>query len=190
MLNNAFGQDNGNNQLHSNRRRDSTDSSTLCSSIIENLLTEYLISLPSSLDEFYKVMGEIYVSEILKQYPAFKSPIELMRETLLGRSSSENAPGNTRILNALIQNILHQRQAQSNEPSTVQQESGTARHQEQVQANRQNALYVKAQNAGKQKDAANSGRSKEAGEVPASLLRIGRRLHPTESSRLRADHQR
>ena len=30
-------------------------------SLIENMLTEYLITLPSSLEEFYKVMGELYV---------------------------------------------------------------------------------------------------------------------------------
>lgn len=69
-----------NQPQNQNENREAIESSSL----IENLLTEYLISLPSSLEEFYKVMGEIYVAEILKQCPHIGSPAELMKLTLLG----------------------------------------------------------------------------------------------------------
>lgn len=87
--------------------RENTDSSTLSSALIENLLTEYLISLPSSLEEFYKIMGEIYVAEILRQCPSIKSPTELMKRTLLGNfNSAESNQNNKSIINSLIHHIL------------------------------------------------------------------------------------
>lgn len=87
--------------------RENTDSSTLSSALIENLLTEYLISLPSSLDEFYKIMGEIYVAEILRQCPGIKSPTELMKRTLLGNfNTAESNQNNKSIINSLIHHIL------------------------------------------------------------------------------------
>lgn len=91
--------------------RDAGDNENLSSSLLENLITEYLISLPSSLDEFYKVMGEIYVQEILKLYPAYRSPVDLMRETLLGPNSSlNNSQNNARIMSALLQHFSQARQ--------------------------------------------------------------------------------
>lgn len=98
--------------LNGGINRDQTDSSNQTSTLLENLITEYLISLPSSLDEFYKVMGEIYVQEILKLYPSYRSPVDLMRETLLGPNSSlNNSQNNARIMNALIQHFSQSRQS-------------------------------------------------------------------------------
>jgi hypothetical protein len=93
------------------------DTSGITSSLIENLLTEYLISLPTSLEEFYKIMGEIYVSEILKQCPHIQSPVELMKETLLGRfNNSGDGAANKSFLNSMIRHILQSnlQTAQSN----------------------------------------------------------------------------
>lgn len=53
--------------LINNKRNNQNMQNNLSSSLIENLLTDYLISLPSSLEEFYKIMGEIYVAEIMRQ---------------------------------------------------------------------------------------------------------------------------
>lgn len=95
-----------------------SDSSAITSSLIENLLTEYLISLPTSLEEFYKIMGEIYVSEILKQCPHISSPVELMKETLLGRfnNNSDGTP-NRSFLNGMIRHILQSNlQTNANNP--------------------------------------------------------------------------
>jgi len=50
----------------------------------EGLLSDYVLSLPTSIDEFYKVMGELYVREILNQRPDLQSPSQLMKELLLG----------------------------------------------------------------------------------------------------------
>lgn len=83
-----------------------TESSAITSSLIENLLTEYLISLPTSLEEFYKIMGEIYVGEILKQCPQINSPVELMKETLLGRFNNSEGTNNRSFLNTMIRHIL------------------------------------------------------------------------------------
>ena len=109
-----FPQEVQNNPSHNELNKEQNDSPNLTSSILENLITEYLINLPSSLDEFYKVMGEIYVSEILKIYPTFRSPVDLMRETLLGPNNSlNNAQNNAGILNALLSHF-----SQSKHPSS------------------------------------------------------------------------
>lgn len=55
---------------------------------IESVLFEYLLSLPTCLDEFYKVLGELYVSELLKNRPDIGSATHLMKELLLGRFNS------------------------------------------------------------------------------------------------------
>jgi hypothetical protein len=102
------------NHIHKNLRnmqsvddkRDGSESSNFSSSILENLLTEYLISLPSSLDEFYKIMGEIYVSELLRQYPQIGSPTELMKKTLLGNRGNDSVNNSSSIINALLQHVL------------------------------------------------------------------------------------
>lgn len=87
--------------------KDASDTSNLSSSLIENLLTDYLISLPSSLEEFYKIMGEIYVAEIMRQCPSISSPTELMKQTLLGNHSTHSNGLNTgNILNTLVHHIL------------------------------------------------------------------------------------
>ena len=108
LLNNSrHDNDNSNYTQQQAQAREAYEHQTISSSLIENLLTEYLISLPSSLDEFYKIMGEIYVSEILKQCPHIHSPIELMKETLLGRyNSSDESQGNKNLLNSMVRHIL------------------------------------------------------------------------------------
>lgn len=93
-------------QQHLNQLREQNENAVITSSFIENLLTEYLISLPTSLEEFYKIMGEIYVGEILKQCPHIGSPVELMKETLLGRINNTDGNGNKSFLNNMIRHIL------------------------------------------------------------------------------------
>lgn len=96
------------------------EGSAITSSFIENLLTEYLISLPSSLEEFYKIMGEIYVAEILKRCPTISSPVELMKETLLGRFNNTSEDGSSKaIFSTMIKNIL-QSNAQSANASQLE----------------------------------------------------------------------
>lgn len=97
------------NSRPSSRNRANSETSNLSSSIIENFLTEYLISLPSSLDEFYKIMGEIYVAEILRQCPEIKSPTQLMKETLLGNHGS-TGQNSKNIISILLQHILQANQ--------------------------------------------------------------------------------
>lgn len=83
------------------------DPNQASSNLIETLLTEYLISLPSSLDEFYKIMGEIYVAEILRQCPNIRGPTELMKHTLLGSHHiPSNDQGYKNIIDSLVQHIM------------------------------------------------------------------------------------
>ena len=94
-------------QFLSDPIRDASESSNLSSSLIENLLTDYLISLPSSLEEFHKIMGEIYVAEIMRQCPSISSPTELMKQTLLGNHVSQsNGMSTGNVMNTLVQHIL------------------------------------------------------------------------------------
>lgn len=73
------------------------------SKTVENILTEYLISTPACLDEFYKVMGELYVSEILKYRTDIQSPVQLMKELLLGRFNTNGSElENPNIVNAMM----------------------------------------------------------------------------------------
>jgi hypothetical protein len=58
---------------------------------LETILLEYLLSLPTCLDEFYKVLGELYVAEILKYRPDMESPVQLMKELLLGRLNANHS---------------------------------------------------------------------------------------------------
>lgn len=58
---------------------------------LETILLEYLLSLPTCLDEFYKVLGELYVAEILKYRPDIGSPVQLMKELLLGRLNTNHS---------------------------------------------------------------------------------------------------
>ena len=58
---------------------------------LETILLEYLLSLPTCLEEFYKVLGELYVAEILKYRPDIGSPVQLMKELLLGRLNASHS---------------------------------------------------------------------------------------------------
>ncbi|CAI2365060.1 unnamed protein product [Moneuplotes crassus] len=82
------------------------------STIMENILTEYLINMPSTLEEFYKIMGEIYVKELLKNFPQIKTPQELMKLTILGKSPTSIDSNSNSLLSSLLQNILNQNRSQ------------------------------------------------------------------------------
>lgn len=93
------------------------------SNIVENLLTEYLISLPSCLDEFYKVMGELYVSEILKYKPDVHSPTQLMKELLLGKLNIRNGQLRTNdLVGAMMQQAAEDNEAQAQHQKSLESE--------------------------------------------------------------------
>lgn len=64
-----------------------SEASIDASKTIEAFLVDYLLSLPANIAEFYKFMGELYVSQILTSREDISSPTELMKELLLGRRS-------------------------------------------------------------------------------------------------------
>lgn len=78
------------------------------SSTFENLLADYVFGLPASLDEFYKVMGELYVSEILKHRSDLQTPSELMKELLLGASQSNLDKIDTNVVKDLMKMATHE----------------------------------------------------------------------------------
>lgn len=93
------------------------------SSSIENMLTEYLISLPTCLEEFYKVMGELYVSEILKYRPDIDSPVQLMKELLLGRLNVTNGELRTNnIVAAMMEQAVRENETQHLEQNPIESE--------------------------------------------------------------------
>lgn len=93
------------------------------SSSIENMLTEYLISLPTCLEEFYKVMGELYVSEILKYRPDIDSPVQLMKELLLGRLNVTNGELRTNnLVAAMMEQAARENETQNLEQNPVEAE--------------------------------------------------------------------
>ena len=72
------------------------------------------MNLPSSIDEFYKIIGEYYVSEIMKSRPDIHSPTQLMKELISGKSTpSENQLD----INALIRQMMEQASITHNEQS-------------------------------------------------------------------------
>lgn len=71
----------------------------------ENELIEYLMNLPSSIDEFYKIIGEHYVSEIMRSRPDIHSPTQLMKELITGRQTSFD---NQYDINFLVRQMLEQ----------------------------------------------------------------------------------
>ena len=90
------------------------------SSIMENILTEYLIGMPSTLEEFYKIMGEIYVKELLKNFTHIKSPQELMKLTILGSARSGGDSTSNALLNNLLQHILNQNRSHPAQNSVIE----------------------------------------------------------------------
>ena len=87
----------------------------------ESELIDYLMSLPSSIDEFYKIIGEHYVSEIMRSTPEIQSPTQLMRELITGRKSSLSSQSD---LNLLVYQMMgqwaHQQDPDSNETSKLE----------------------------------------------------------------------
>lgn len=63
------------------------------------------MSLPSSIDEFYKIIGEHYVSEIMRSRPDIQSPTHLMKELITGRQATQS---NNYDVNTLIQQMMEQ----------------------------------------------------------------------------------
>mmetsp|Transcript_19074 Transcript_19074/g.21962 ORF Transcript_19074/g.21962 Transcript_19074/m.21962 type:complete len:276 (+) Transcript_19074:550-1377(+) len=87
-------------------------------SVFENLLVEYLINLPSSLEEFYKIMGELYVTEILKIRTDIKNPLQLMKELLLGRKQSNVFDVSSQnFINAMLEEAMQGHNSLMIEPS-------------------------------------------------------------------------
>jgi len=69
---------------------------------LENLLAECLFNMPSCLDEFYKVMGELYVGEILKHRTDLENPNQLMKELLLGNNTVTSQQQNSNFISAMM----------------------------------------------------------------------------------------
>eukprot|EP00343_Euplotes_focardii_P012626 CAMPEP_0205833206 /NCGR_PEP_ID=MMETSP0206-20130828/49028_1 /ASSEMBLY_ACC=CAM_ASM_000279 /TAXON_ID=36767 /ORGANISM="Euplotes focardii, Strain TN1" /LENGTH=391 /DNA_ID=CAMNT_0053139395 /DNA_START=653 /DNA_END=1828 /DNA_ORIENTATION=- len=86
------------------------------SSGLENLLTEYLLNMPVFLDEFYKVIGELYVAELLKQRPEIGGPSQLMKELLLGHLPANHEYKNSSLISLMMALASRDRQAENQHP--------------------------------------------------------------------------
>ena len=67
--------------------------------------------MPSCLDEFYKVIGELCVRELLNQRSDLDSPVQLMKELLLGQTPSNFDFQNTSVISQMLVQALNENRA-------------------------------------------------------------------------------
>ena len=90
------------------------------SSGLESLLTDYLLSMPSCLDEFYKVMGELFVNELLKQRNDLDNPFQLMKELLVGKLQRNEEYCNSNIISSMLAQAVADSKAENSVPQQIE----------------------------------------------------------------------